>query len=538
VKVYGPVNNYEKQTLHHTDDEHTFQKSYNRIPQELSITTRLSSLFVENGIEVPFAQIQTLERELSSLGITPLDLDFDSAFRALLLHRHSLPLSLSLIKNVWSQEDVILAQLNSLRADARSLLADKRLSKVHRIVIESFLKDINTIVSKNTAQLTLWLALDSVVETWAYAFEAKIVLLDECSLDVMEQLLKSPFHSYHVVLDTMNSGECNVRRNPQTERLIESLRTVISELRLSIQNVQVESVETLVQIRESLSILIERVLLLTGEFEAVINAHAPGQIPGSIIIGFLQENIRGLKEKLHTVCNDYENSHFVKKNVAYSLNVWSLRSFLQKSGMEFERRLFLWYLSGMNSRSLHNLVHSDLKGILFHFRNQLQHHNSSGRLGYKVGHLQNRTHTILGYITKCQLENILYNHQEKVGLFLEFPFGDTDELSYALVRARGRKKDEYPAFDLENLSLSLIAETSRLGTVGTFIVFSGKTVSLTFEFRTKEIVAVAEKESYKIRESLNAWGMRIKSISYGITSTDGSQIIHSNSRDDRVNIIQ
>ena len=99
-----------------------------------------------------------------------------------------------------------------------------------------------------------------------------------------------------------------------------------------------------------------------------------------------------------------------------------------------------------------------------------------------------------------------------------------EEIAFVLI------KNNYPDDEIKELlaiqnvsTLSFEIETSNIGTVGVFVAFSGKTVTLQFEFEDKTISTIAKNMQEEIRDGLVSRGFNIKSVDFTVrTSNTGT----------------
>ena len=91
-----------------------------------SLSAQLARIFTDKGFDISSSQVQTLQAELSSLGMNTADINSNNAVRALLLQRFSIPLTREILTTAWVKgESSIFKSLSSLKENALLLLADK-----------------------------------------------------------------------------------------------------------------------------------------------------------------------------------------------------------------------------------------------------------------------------------------------------------------------------------------------------------------------------------------------------------------------------
>ncbi len=175
---------------------------------------------------------------------------------------------------------------------------------------------------------------------------------------------------------------------------------------------------------------------------------------------------------------------------------------IRKSGMAFEWRLLAWYRAGRDPGSLENLLHGDLKGMLFLFlRDRGQ---SSGR-DPVTGKLEEHARSLLDAITSRQINHLLDGSGEQRTIPLIIPVEDPRERMYAGVRPESGKSGDGEAGP-ERFSLTLDVETSKMGTVCARLRFSGAMTSVTFLLKDRHALTLAEGMADEFRSMLRERG--------------------------------
>ncbi|MFC1551460.1 flagellar hook-length control protein FliK [Candidatus Latescibacterota bacterium] len=116
------------------------------------LAQQLSAFFAKRGPDILSSHITALHAELSALGLDAADIDDTTILNALMLRRHSIPLSKELLETLGGNAPAVFKGVSVLGDNARALLGDVRLTGESRTAIEALLRDINTFFRDSVLQ--------------------------------------------------------------------------------------------------------------------------------------------------------------------------------------------------------------------------------------------------------------------------------------------------------------------------------------------------------------------------------------------------
>ncbi|MBT4485676.1 MAG: hypothetical protein HOC71_18570, partial [Candidatus Latescibacteria bacterium] len=430
--------------------------------------------------------------------------------------RNNIPLDSLLVKDTWKNEPAVYERLTVLREQALTLLADNRFAGEMRANVEIMLNNINALFSGNEARITMKLALETIIETWAYALETRLRCLVEGELEGDSELSVLRYGEFRTSLDILLHPLPENASEHSIGRFIQTLRDEVSEIAVRISQLPGGKEGNQALIMEAIAALDERLSLLAGELEIFLGTGGFRNIPEGLIAGLFHDSIRRLEQRLSAGFNDEMFETLLTESSSGS----GMREAIQKSGMLFEWRMLAWYRSGREPARLHELLSNDLKGILLRVINGMKkQRGKSGNAG-KIKQLEQTARNIVDGITRRQIANILNDHTEKRVLYFEVPYGGNPEKEYARIWAHGQKPPEENTFDPKTLSLSFAVKVSRLGDVNVRMTFSGKLVSLQFELEDTKKQSLARKMSAELSESLQPRGYTVREVNFGLHRDD------------------
>ncbi|MFC1692542.1 flagellar hook-length control protein FliK [Candidatus Latescibacterota bacterium] len=479
-----------------------------------SNAARLAALFVNKGLEIHQSEVRTLTAEFSAMGMTMTDIDGDSALRALLLHRHSIPLTPELVKNAWGDSSSVLNRMQALREQAISLLSDSRLSGEERAALEMLINDIDGLFSGKASPAAVKFVQEDIISNWAHTLETVLRRAVGGDMEALSAFTGERIETYLTVLNQIEYTFPEDLSDTITGRFAGMLREAVSDLHSHIARFRFGEAESVTAIKEAVAALGNRLSALAGEIEAFMTAGGTQDIQSGMIAGFFREQVRELEQRLLAGLDDDTMEIKLFRSEDGEGTGMPFREILQRSGMAFEWRLLAWYRSGRDPDRLRALVHEDIKGILMNFVGDRKKHTGRGRVRNAQNRLLRDAHAVLDSITERQLANVLNNHAEKRGLYLEFPFDEKPGRGHGKLWARGNKKQERNTFDPKSLSLTFTLDTSRLGTVDVSMAFSGKSVSLDFVLEDSKVCDLGEEMVSEFRESLQKRGFAARSVRF------------------------
>ncbi|MFC1649935.1 hypothetical protein ACFL2X_00045 [Candidatus Latescibacterota bacterium] len=148
------------------------------------LTKHLSGFFAKSGMDILPSQIKALHAELSALGLGATDIDETVILNALVLRRHSIPLSKELLEILRGNAPVVFRGISSLSEDAMALLGDSRLTGENRSAVEALLRDINVLfkgtVPQESSAIVMETALNAqqlkhIIQNSGMAFEWQLL---------------------------------------------------------------------------------------------------------------------------------------------------------------------------------------------------------------------------------------------------------------------------------------------------------------------------------------------------------------------------
>ncbi len=481
------------------------------------LTKHLTRIFVNRGIDIPPSQIHALEAELSALGLTATEIDDTSILNALLLKRHSIPLTRELLDTLQRNESTIFKGVSLLREDALSLLGNIHFYGKNRNALEVLVTDINAFFKGIVSPDSMKYAMEDIINLWAYDLESKLLSLAEGQAESAAEITGGDFNEVEIALKSIFNPLSEDDVNQKAEALIKVLRNAVSEIHSQIQEIDFRHYGASELLKEAIETFRYHLSVIAGEYESLI---APGSESGlsSVLLGeLLGENTRILENRLLAQLLFNASGGDFTEITDGALNTLQLKNIIQNSGMAFEWQLLAWYRSGMDTGRLHALLHEDLKGILMSFSNRLKKNQAKGKIKKKLELLEKNSQTQLKNITNRQLSNILNKLGVKRGFYLELPLGTEQGQRHTRISVKGSKDSEKE----KNLnsqkfpfSLEIEIEMSKIGMVNVFMTFSGKTVSLSFELESEKISSTVTDMGQELREKLMKKGFVVGSVEF------------------------
>jgi hypothetical protein len=134
------------------------------------VTSKLSALFHDSGIDVSPVRLQALASAITSLGLTLSDINQDTALRALILQLNGISLTPGLLLSGQNGGETIPERLIQLQNTALSVLEQKGISSGIRAALETFVKDVDAWFSTGIAQ-----TLPHAVQKGGLSFEWQLL---------------------------------------------------------------------------------------------------------------------------------------------------------------------------------------------------------------------------------------------------------------------------------------------------------------------------------------------------------------------------
>jgi len=469
------------------------------------LTKHLTRIFVDRGMDIPSSQINTLEAELSALGLTASEIDDNSILNALLLQRHSIPLSRELLNTLQGNESAIFKGVSLLREDALSLLGNINFSGENRKAVEILVKDINAFFKGIVSPESMKFAMEDTVNLWAYDLESKLLSLVEGQAESTAEISGGVFSEIEIVLESLLHPHSEDGISQKAEALLKVVRNAAGEIRSRIQEIDFRHHGASELLREAIETFRYRLSFIAGEYESLIAPGSEGGMTSVLLGALLGENTRILENRLLAQLLFNASGGDFTEITDGSLNTLQLKNVIQNSGMAFEWLLLAWYRSGMDSGRLHILLHEDLKGILMSFHNRLKKNQAKGAMKKKLELIEKNSQTQLKNITNRQIANILDKHGIKKGFYFELLPGTEQRKGHTRITVKGNKnsgKEKNLDSQKFPFSLEVEIEMSKIGTVNVFMTFSGKTVSLSFELDSETISSEVMNMREELREKL------------------------------------
>ena len=481
-----------------------------------SLSTQLARIFADKGFDIPSSQIQSLQAELSSLGMNNADVDSNNAVRALLLQRFSIPLTSEILTTAWETDgSSIFKNLSLLKENAISLLADKYITGKNREAVAALIKNIDAVFKGEISPEMIQFAADDIIDLWMYDLESKLISLTEGKSGSVSQIPVGSLGDIELALESLVKPHYIDGADSRTVALVEAVRNAVSEMRLEIWAMDFSRPEAAQMLMEAVDGLAERLSFIIGEYEALFPPGTEGEQSNILMAQFIGKTVNMLENRLLAQLLINTAGRGFTEVLEGEWSSLSLRNIILKSGMSFEWQLLAWYRSGRDPGRFYALLHNDLKGTLIDFVNRIRKNQAKkGRIRKKLELLEKQSQNLTKHITNSQFSNIFDNLDEKRGIYLEVPLGTESGHGHARIRSRGGKKPEENSLDPENMTLNFEIETSNIGTVSVFLVFSGKAVTLRFELEDKTVSDLAKDMHQEIRDALISRGFSVGSIDF------------------------
>jgi hypothetical protein len=126
------------------------------------LTQKLSAFFAKSGQDILPSHVSALHAELYALGLESADIDDITLLNALMLRRHSIPLSKELLEALRGNTPEVFKGVSALRAEALALIGNARLTGESRAVVEALLRDINAFFKGSVPQDSPTVVIDDV----------------------------------------------------------------------------------------------------------------------------------------------------------------------------------------------------------------------------------------------------------------------------------------------------------------------------------------------------------------------------------------
>ncbi len=201
-----------------------------------------------------------------------------------------------------------------------------------------------------------------------------------------------------------------------------------------------------------------------------------------------------------------------------------------KSGMQFEWRLLAWYRSGEDHSSFRQLIHDDVKGLLFLLSNRLRQMQKQSALPKGMEKLAKDTDRLLGTISHRQLALVLDTASDRRVLPLYLP-GENGAGQWQTFRLSDDPENSGSKRPGKTNGFSFSVTTSQLGEITVTFDLSGKLPGLQIRAEDEDTGDLINENISGLVASLRARGCDIvkagvsrrkKHVENGITSNDGS----------------
>ncbi len=256
----------------------TVEKTQSLSGKDGSLSTQLARIFADKGFDISSSQAQTLQAELSSLGMNTADINSNNALRALLLNRFSIPLTHEKLTAAWVKgESSVFKSLSSLNENALLLLADKNLTGKNREAVAALVKNINSVFNGEISPELIQFAADDIISLWMYDLERKLISLTEGRAGSVSEIIGGSPDEIELALESLVKSPPFDTADSRTAALIEALRNTVSETRLKILAMDFSRPETSQMLREALDGLGEKLSLIIGEYKAFFPPGTEGE---------------------------------------------------------------------------------------------------------------------------------------------------------------------------------------------------------------------------------------------------------------------
>lgn len=477
----------------------------------LTPAARLARLFADRGISFPASQIRALAAELLALGMDASELTGDTALRALLLHRHNIPLTRELLDYSFDGARMILGDIGTLHDYARTLLADFHFAPLNRQAVDSLARTLVNLLQGRVSPESLRYALEDVLDLWRYEVESRLAALLKSGAVEGADGYGGRQGSVGQTIESLLAAGLQSGTDGEAGIIVSALRSAVSALRAQIQAGDPGRADAAAVLRTMVTTLGSRLAQAVGEFAA---AGDTGAVQVAGMIGeFLEKQVQILEDRLlvHLPVDAADGTDQLPEG---ALDVARLGNIIRKSGMAFEWQLLAWYRSGRTPGRLAALVTGDLKGGLIEFLNRIKRNREKGTARRNITRLEQESRTLLERITNRQVTNILNEHTGRKGYHFELPLAAEPGQGNARIFVHDRKDQDERLPDTRDVTLSFQIETSNIGRVDVLLTTSEKTVSLHFLFEREAAVHLGREMSGEIREAFLARGYTVGSIVY------------------------
>lgn len=478
-----------------------------------SLSHYLTDMYSHKSMEIPHSQVLALETEITAIGMTASDLDADSALRALILHRNGIPLSPELLGDGFEGEATVLSRLGDLRERAGVLFADKSITGENRTLLGMLISDIDSVFKFDTAQQAVKNGLEDSVLSWLHTLESKIQILISSDPEALADILRTGGEGMPFRQNDARFLHMSAENNPRLAAILSDVENAAGEMISRIQGIQAESREVRDRIMQAVTILRDRISLISAEIEGLVQGGGRA-LQESMISGFFSEQIRALERKLLEQLTVNPEDRIIGDVWPDSGEALPVRNMVRTNGMAFEWLLLAWYRSGRAPRRLHDLIHRDVKGILKGFTAGLKTGKAGRRVKKMLRDIENNAKSLIDSITRRQISTILQNRDGRSGLFFEVPFGDTSGKGHAGIWAKSRRKPEENKIDADTADVTFDVDTTGLGRLYVTMTILEKTVSLRFSLRDVRAKDIAHEMQTELIDSLSARGFKVGSVSF------------------------
>ncbi len=509
VKITGPGLPPQKGAA--TPPETAVVSGQMPVQKDSSLTpaARLTRLFADRNISLPSSQIRALAAELLALGFDASELTGDTALRALLLHRHNIPLTSELIDYSFDGARMIFGDIGVLHDHARMLLADFNLSPLNKQTVDSLTRTLTNILQGNVSPESLRFALEDVVDLWGHEVESRLVALLKSGAIEGADGYGGKQGSVGKEIESLLAAGLQSRNDGEADSLVSALRSAVSALRAQIQAGDPGRAAAAAVVRTMVASLGSRLAEAVGEFVATGDTGAV-QVAG-MIGEFLEKQVQILEDRLlvHLPVDSAEGPDLLPEG---ALDAARIGNIIRKGGMAFEWQILAWYRSGRTPGRLAALVNGDLKGGLIEFLNRIKRNREKGAARRNITRLEQESRTLLERITNRQVTNILNEHSGQRGYHFELPLAVEPEKGSARILVHDRKDQNERLPGKRDITLSFQIETSNIGRVDVLLTTSEKNVSLHFLFESESDVELGREMSGEIREAFLVRGYTVGSI--------------------------
>lgn len=175
MRIHGPDMPQGKQVMNQKKPAPASGRIQGIDSRHNSVAAKQAAFFTDKGLNIPPSELMALEAELSAMGLKLSGLDSGSVLKALLLHRHNIPLDPALITNSWENEPPVFERLAVFIENARTLLAGSSLTGGTRSAVEVLVNSLEALFTQLSGGWESVPGLSELFQNSGMAFEWRLL---------------------------------------------------------------------------------------------------------------------------------------------------------------------------------------------------------------------------------------------------------------------------------------------------------------------------------------------------------------------------